>query len=151
MNKTVYLRPADVAVWEKARELSGDKLSPVILSSLRAFIDSAEAKSRGFERILMEFEDLAAFGIHRRKAFSGRWLISPENPYVILDRNFDFSESFAVAETPKGNVVVFQRCHYSDGREGGRFYVFASFEEAAAKPDLSEAVLRAYSVRGVPL
>ena len=49
MNKTIYVRDEDVATWEKAKDLAGDKLSPIIAAALRRFVAQQEAAAQGFD------------------------------------------------------------------------------------------------------
>jgi hypothetical protein len=148
MNKTVYLRDEEVPIWERARELSGDKLSPVILGALRAFIVRTEAELRGFERIEVAFKDGADHDLPKRKAFFGRWIIHPQKPFK--EEIDEFSYSTAIAETAKGGVVVLE---HREGPERDRsdFSVFPSFEKAAAVNGLNVAVCAALQIRGVPV
>lgn len=37
-NKTIYIRQEDVKVWNEAKELSGGKLAPIIMSALREYV-----------------------------------------------------------------------------------------------------------------
>jgi hypothetical protein len=156
MNKTVYLRDEDeVSVWERARELSGDKLSPVIVSALRVFIASKEAENAGHERILVEFNDLNDHMLPKKKAFYGKWIISPNHPRVETYESRDQQDIYLVAETAKGNVVVIK---YSEGFDNGdhwvsgkKFLVYASFHDAAADHEVNSAVLKAVELRGVPV
>jgi len=81
MNKTIYLRDEEGPVWERARELAGDKLSPVIVTALKHFVAAKEAESKDFERIQLDFDDSDDHNLPKRKAFYGRWVFPPSKPY----------------------------------------------------------------------
>jgi hypothetical protein len=156
MNKTVYLRDdEEVSVWERARELSGDKLSPVILSALRLFVAAKEAESTGYERIVMEFNDADDHMLPKKKAFYGKWIFGPNDRYEYVNEDRDQQDIYFVAETAKGSVVVIK---YSEGVENGdhwisgkKFLVYASFHDAAADKEVNSAIRSAVEVRGVPV
>ena len=151
MNKTVYLRDEEVPVWERARQLSGDKLSPVIIAALKAFVVEKEAGVKGFERIEVAYSDADVGGLLRRKAFYGRWIFPYEQPHADWDSNGNVQYLCALALTAKGAVVT---CSWSEDEEGQtnkRFRVFTSFEQAAAERDINEAVCAAIKEIGVPI
>ena len=86
MNKTIYIRDEDVQTWDRARELAGDKLAPVIVDGLKRFIKEKEAEAiveKGFERIEVEFSDATAHHIPRKKAFYGRWVFPYSKPLAV--------------------------------------------------------------------
>jgi hypothetical protein len=158
MNKTVYLRDdEEVSVWERARELSGDKLSPVILAALKVFITAKEAENSGYKRILVEFNDARDHMLPKKNAFYGKWIISPNAPhyedYELEHR--DQRDFYLVAETAKGSVVVIKHSEGDDEDghwvSGKKFLVFASFHDAAANDEVNSAVLKAVELRGVPV
>lgn len=129
MNKTLYVKDDDGSIWDKARELTGDKLSQFIMEKLRAFVSEQEGKEWGFERIAVHYVEN---GILRAKAFIGRWLISPEQPWTVRDELDEREVSYAVAITAKDNIVVFKFVDApEDGEFGwGKFSVHNSFEQA---------------------
>lgn len=129
MNKTLYVKDDDAPIWDKARELTGDKLSQFIMDKLRAFVTENEGKQLGFRRIQVQYIEN---GIPRAKAFMGRWLIPPEQPWETPDEETGAPEYYAVAATAKDNVVVFK---FGDPPENGQFgwgffSVHESFEQA---------------------
>ena len=78
MNKTLYLPDDEAEIWEEARRLANDRLSPVILRALKEYIVSREAEvaeAAGFERIELEFED--GEDKPKKKAFRGKWIYPP--------------------------------------------------------------------------
>ena len=99
MNKTLYIRDEDVPLWDRARELAGDKLSPVVVESLKRFVAEEEARPKGFERIVLEFDDAKDNGKPKRKAFSGRWIYSETEPLEIDDEQGESRYVFCIAET----------------------------------------------------
>jgi|HubBroStandDraft_1064217.scaffolds.fasta_scaffold61762_4 hypothetical protein len=150
MNKTVYLRDDEVPLWEKARELSGDKLSPVIVAALKRFVAEREAEAKGYERIEVSFNDSQDHWMPKIKAFYGRWIIDREKPLKLHDEDGHEFDLFSVAETAKGNVVVYTENHDREGMSA-KFFVYPSFTEAAAVSRLNYAIREAIEKRGVPV
>src|SRR5258706_751345 len=148
MNKTVYLRDEEVSLWERARELSGDKLSPVIVAALKQFVAEKEAESKGLERIVVEYNDSEASGLPKRKAFYGRWICSPEAPVEVSD-DAGIAYRAAVAESAKGNIVIYERAEDNEGCSW-KFRIYPSFEMAAADREFRYAAIEALKKRGVP-
>jgi len=74
-NKTIYVSDDDLALFERAQELSGANLSSAIVQALRRFINVEEARQRGFDEITIMVNDT---GVPRQKRFLGsrlvRWL-----------------------------------------------------------------------------
>ena len=148
MNKTIYLRDDEVQIWERARELSGDKLSPVIVEALRRYIAEKNALAKGFERLVVQYyqNDLPC-----KKAFWGRWIIPLDKPFQVSGDEDTRTYFGSVAQTAKGNIVVFERAE--DGEDVGyQFGVFPSYEEGANDKRafgyvLAEAIRR----EGVPI
>jgi hypothetical protein len=151
MNKTVYLREEEVPVWERARELSGDKLSPVIVAALRSFIAQKEAEPKGYERILVAFNDANDHNLPKKKAFFGRWIIPPERPLHLDDEDGRERDTYSVAETAKGGIVVTMFTEDTNGRSGTKFWTYTSFTDAAANREINYPVRHAVALRGVPV
>jgi predicted TIM-barrel fold metal-dependent hydrolase len=153
MNKTVYIRDEDVHVWDRARELAGDKLAPVIVAGLKRFITEKEAEqvqSKGFERIVVSFNDSTAHGIPKVKAFHGKWVFSPEKPLTACSEEGDRSFSCAVAISAKGAAVFYWWEEDEHGR-AYQFKIFPSLESAAADSDVNWAACRVIRELGVPV
>jgi hypothetical protein len=148
MNKTVYLRDEDVPVWEKARELAGDKLSPVIIAALKVFTAEREGTQKGFERIVLEFDDSEDDYLPKKKAFMGRWIIPPQEPYSVTDEK-DTQYYGAIAETAKGAFVVFERAETAEESKC-KFAVFKTISEGA-KEEFNYLFREAIKRRGVPV
>ena len=154
MNKTVYLRDDEGPIWERARELASDKLSPVIVAGLKRFLaekEAEEVEAKGFERIVLSFQDADDNLIPKKKAFMGKWIISPHKPYEQRTEDGAEVDSYAVAITPK-NAAAFY--YWTDDGEhffGKRFRVFASLHDAAADTGVQWAALKAIGQIGVPV
>lgn len=148
--RTLYVREEDQPIWDKARELiSETSLSTYLTEHLRTLVASREASARGFERIILSFRQN---GIPKTKAFYGRWLISPDKPFETHDPHDGSPDFYAVALTPKDNVVVFNFYEQSDnGKYGwGRLLVFDSFHKANEMQGIpSGLVAEAMEVLGV--
>jgi hypothetical protein len=149
MNKTIYLRDEEGPIWERARELAGDKLSPVIVVALKRFIADKESIPKGFERIEVPFHDFDDHDIPKVKAFYGRWIFPPLKPIEQFD---DFATYFyAVAITGKGAAVIFSWIESDEHRRRYQFQVYPSLGEAAAHQEVNYAARRAIEAIGVPV
>jgi hypothetical protein len=149
MNKTVYLRDEEGPIWERARELAGDRLSPVIVEALKQFIVLKEGEVKGFERIQTEFNDSDDHQIPKKKAFYGKWIFPPDNPYVI--KMGEAEHFMAVAVTAKGSAVFYTWAEGGEAKVDVKFTVYSSLEEAAASWFVHHAALRAIEKLGVPV
>lgn len=152
MNKTIYLRDEEGPVWERARELADDKLSPVIVSALKFFIAKTEAASKGFERIEVSFNDFDDHDLPKRKAFYGKWIYTPDDPCTYVDKREEVIHSYAVALTAKGAAVVFSWSSDTESPQWAeRFFVYPSLERAANDSSVNFAVVSAIKKLGVPV
>ena len=145
MNKTIYIRDEDAQVWDKARELAGDKLSPTIVDGLKQYIakrEAEEAESKGFWRIEVSFNDSDEHGIPKVKAFTGKWIFPPQFPVKVESDEIEKPDYFyAVALTAKGSVVTYSWLSDQEtSKYFERFRVFPSLERAAADNDLNLAI-----------
>jgi len=155
MTKTIYVRDADVPDWDRARELAGDKLSPIIMNGLKLYVAQQEAKVRGSDRLEVTFDDADRNSVPRTVAFHGRWIIPKEKPSEYWNEDGDRGERASVAETVKGQIVVFHQTLGSNGPDSWesatRFRVYESFEKAAADNVVNSFVRDAMKKRGVPV
>lgn len=130
--RTLYVREEDQPIWDRAKEVIGESLSTHLTNYLRTIVTAQQAATQGAERIVLSFLEN---GIPRTKAFYGRWLISPDQPFEDCQRDGlnvpDTSPvCYTVAMTPKQNIVVFRfKEQKAKGKFGwGEFEVFDSFE-----------------------
>lgn len=151
MNKTIYIRDEDAPVWDRAREHAGDKLSPVIMDSLKRFVAERDAAPKGFERIEVRYLDAEEHDIPKAKAFYGRWIYPPEEPVTTSDDFRPDYHCYAVAITAKGKVVIYDWMENNEGRWGQYFEVFESLEDAAVDGRIGYAARRAMEKIGVPV
>lgn len=155
MNKTLYIRDEDIPIWDRARELAGDKLSPVVVTGLKKFIaekEAEEAESRGFHRIALTYNDSAEHNIPKTKAFIGKWLFPTTEPLELRDSDSYFSSYYSLAVTLKGNVVILAWDNDAEGNKvKQRFNVFPSLQAAAANEDANYVARRAIKELGVPV
>jgi EXLDI family protein len=94
---------------------------------------SAFGEEQRYERIVVKYREN---GIPRAKAFSGRWIISEDNPFTRPDELACGVRNYIVAETAKGNYVVLQywlpEPNDDDGDFlHGNFHVFQNVEDIA--------------------
>jgi hypothetical protein len=98
--RTLYVREEDQEIWDQAKELVGDSLSMYITNHLKALVASEKAAQQGFERIVLKFTEEK---IPQAKAFYGRWIISPQQPF----QDGSQADFYAVAMTAKNKIVIF--------------------------------------------
>jgi hypothetical protein len=154
VNKTIYIRDEDTAIWDRAKELAGEKLAPVIVEGLKRFVrekEVEEAEAKGFERIEVSFYDSEAHGMPKKKAFIGKWIFPLSKPVDMTWEDRDQCDYYAVALTAKGAVVVRRWSTNSESRWDDKFLVFPSLETAAADKDINYAARKAIEAIGVPV
>lgn len=156
MNKTLYLKDEDGPVWDKARELAGDKLSPVIVEGLKKFIAEKEGTARALERIVISYRDSSNGDIPKAKGFYGAWIIPPKTPAKVIMHDSSLNESysryFCVAVTVKGGIVFYGwLVDYQNKRFHEFVKAYPSFSDAFADEDVAEAARLAFENFGVPV
>lgn len=125
ITKILQIRQEDEAVWDKARELTADRLSQFLTRYLKLYIASKEAEADGYRRIELRYRDDGKMPM--AKGFYGRWLIPLEKAIKHDQRQH------AVAITMKGNIVIFDFTHEPSDNgtfKWGLLNVFPSIEEA---------------------
>jgi len=154
MNKNIYIRDEDAPLWKRVRELTGTKsISPIVTESLRKFIKEMEAKeaeTKGYQRIVVKYNDSDANWVPRIKAFHGKWIYPIEDPVTKFDDDGK-KYCYAVAVTAKNACVVYRWEEDQQGRGGYRFLTFPSLEAAAANDDVNYAAREAIEKMGVPV
>lgn len=127
--RNVYIRDEDEDVWARAEKLAGEApMSRIITDALRAFVSGREGTP--MQRLAITTVN---GGEAITKAFIGRWLIDPDEAYrseherdISLETQVRRGTTFAVAETAKGNLVV-----YVDAdRPDAEFEVHDDFDQA---------------------
>jgi len=151
MNKTIYVRDEDVATWEKARELAGDKLSPIISAALRRFVAEQEAASQGFERLELVYNDAESGGLPRHKAFFGRWVFPPTDAAVTKSEGGTKKYFCVVAITAKGSIATLSWSETDARTTFKTFDVYNSFESATSNKEIAWAIRAARKKIGVPI
>jgi EXLDI family protein len=70
-NKTIYVADADLPLFQRAQELTGDNLSATIVRALRRLVEIEEGRAEGFEEITVR----VGTGAGRRQRFVGVLLV----------------------------------------------------------------------------
>jgi hypothetical protein len=118
--KNVYI-PADAReVWEHAERLAGESLSSLLTDLLRGFVKDKQAAEEGWERIVVTVDNNPP-SKPPRKAFWGRWVISPDVPFP----NSRFN--LALAETRGGHIAIYA---FGDSTIDDELVVFTSVDQA---------------------
>lgn len=100
-NKTIYVADVDLPIFEKARDLSKNNLSAVILEALKHYIHIQDLKNLGYEEIMLKVKQV---GVVRCKKFIGRKLASDSTH---IEGKIPLLKSFyTVYQTAKGNFVL---------------------------------------------
>ena len=155
--KTIYVKEADLALWEEAQEKLGESVSSIFADCLRERL-AQHAQQSGVESMkkltvtLWNQEDQPV--VHQ--AFIGRWLISPEDDFRADDPDpvilWDDGACYAIAETQKGKLAVYT--FHCNGRSAPTLDVYGSLEELRSVPygeGVPENVIVEASTRlGVP-
>jgi EXLDI family protein len=66
-NKTIYVSEDDQPLYQKAQELAGGNLSSAISTALKRYVDAEDARSAGFEDVIVK----VGFGAGRKVRFLG--------------------------------------------------------------------------------
>lgn len=123
-NKTLYVRDEDSPIWEEAERLANGAVSPLVSKLLREFVvENRIDTETGMERIVVEVHR-DKYADARKKAFTGRWLIDPEQA-VGDDPRF----KVAVALTAKGQLAVYE---YDERDDLGNLEVYENFDAMKA-------------------
>ncbi len=127
-NKTIYIREADVDIWEEAEKRAGGSVSALITKALRGWV--LDEKLR--ERTGMEAIEVELWGPEERPyrvTFVGRWLLWPDEDQTRTgEPGHDAGAYYSVALTRKGDIAVYVR-HVNDGFAPS-LHTYSSFEEA---------------------
>ena len=161
-NKTIYVSESDLAVFQRAQELTGGNLSAAISQALRRLVEVEEGRLQGFEEITVP----VGVGAGKLQRFHGVLLAdwnrsdsngSVEHYRVYRTRTGRFAVHLA---RPKGSVwsagkdgeLTGWRKHFSADQQWGEtpavstLEVFQDFEELrAAIPAELAALLEAYA------
>jgi EXLDI family protein len=70
-NKTIYVADADLPLFQRAQELTGDNLSATIVRALRRLVEIEEGRAEGFEEITVR----VGTGAGQRQRFVGVLLV----------------------------------------------------------------------------
>ena len=67
-NKTIYVSDDDLALFQRAQELSGGNLSAAIASAVRRYVEFEEGRREGYDEIVVQ---VGQGGARRKQRFSG--------------------------------------------------------------------------------
>ncbi len=120
-NRTIYVADADLPIFEKAQELAGDNLSATIAQALHRFVESVEAREKGFEEVTVKVGKIAP----SYKRFRGRLLAKghvrePDDSFRVSinkhgskamasEQNDARDISYRVYQTAKGKLALYVR------------------------------------------
>jgi hypothetical protein len=150
INKTLYVRDEDAAIWDQAKDIIGESLSSYLTSHLRNVVSSRRFEAQGNQRILLSFRENS---LPKQVAFSGKWIIPPEAKFF-RDSAFNGRTYFALAATANGRIAVFRFDQQKDDGTFGESELrsYDTFEIANDDPDVpSLLIAEAMEIRGVPV
>jgi EXLDI family protein len=101
-NKTIYVADGDLPVFERAQELAGENLSATIAEALRRFVESEEARARGFVEIRLKTGSHKTYSVKR---FMGRELARRR----ARDEQRHSVITHIVFQTAKGSLALYTR------------------------------------------
>jgi hypothetical protein len=119
--KNIYVRDADLEVWDRAEQFASEPISALVSRLLRNYVQQREMPT---ERIIVAVNDHD--GTITRKAFRGRMLVSnysADNPAVRGTR-------FNAAQGAAGGLALWYQ--HEDGHSGG-FQTYGDLGEAKGK------------------
>lgn len=122
--KNIYVRDADLAVWERAEQLAGTEPISALISRL---LDSYVTQRGTVEgRIVVELQDHG--GNVTRKAFRGRWLVER---YESGDPAVTIATQYFAAQGERGGLALWQQGRDDDYADARSFSTYSSLSEAA--------------------
>jgi len=99
---------------------------------------------------VVSYRDSGDHGLPKKKAFIGKWIIPPEKPVEYRDESGQDVSEYCVAITAKKSIVVYTWDEAADNpRFNEHFWVYNSFDEAAADPRVNSAIAEAIERMGV--
>ncbi|WP_192583659.1 EXLDI protein [Streptomyces albicerus] len=101
-NRTIYVAEGDVALFQRAQDLTGGNLSGVIGQALRRFVELKEAHLQGYEEVEVR---VGRDGVYHRKRFVAR-LVAQRRKRASDGRS---GEWFAVYQTRRGRFAVYSK------------------------------------------
>jgi hypothetical protein len=125
--KNIYVRDADLAVWERAEQLAGHEPTSALISRLLHNYVAQREIVEG--RIVVELQD--DDGNVTRKAFKGRWLVEHFQsgaPTVMIGTQY-----FA-AQGERGGLALWHQGRNDDYADARSFSTYSSLSEAAGDP-----------------
>lgn len=159
VNKTIYVRDEDVSLWNRAKELAGDKLAPVIMDGLRSYVIGKERERQGFERIELHFRDSQTNNLPTAKAFFGRWIFPREKPLSepcsqVFEIIAGATDKYAIAQTAKNRFAVLswreRQQQLQQLRDNFSFRIFEDLDDlknSALSAQLKAAVMEKLGVQ----
>lgn len=101
-NRTIYVGQSDVALFQRAQELTGGNLSAAITRALQCFVETEEAHREGFDEVEVR---VGSEGVYHRKRFVARRIAQGKRPASEGRRG----EWIAVYHTRKGRFAVHRK------------------------------------------
>lgn len=134
-NKTIYVKDADVEMFEKAEALGGENLSATIAEALRRFVEVEEAKADGFEEKEIEVGIFAAHGSKDTKKvkFIGKYIAGAEVLSGTTNDRRDRGTDYTLYLTKKGKYLLYRQywsC-WQDEDGDASFQIFDSLADMA--------------------
>lgn len=110
-NKTIYVRDADVELFDKAETLGGENLSATIAEALRKFVEIEEAKENGMEEQEVEVGLFAAKGYKDTKKvkFIGKQISYAEMRSGQTSSADDRGTDYTLYLTKKGKLLLHRK------------------------------------------
>jgi hypothetical protein len=124
--KNIYVRDADLAVWERAEQLAGaESISALISRLLGNYVTHRETVEG---RIVVELQ--ARDGNVTRKAFRGRWLVEH---FESGDPAATTATQYFAAQGERGGLALWRQSRDGDHADARSFSTYGSLGEAAGE------------------
>jgi len=110
--KNIYIKDADLALFDRAEQLGGDSLSQVIAETLRRFVAAKEAEAAGMKEVTLEVGVWCSQGTDdvRKVRFLGRLLAEGRKYRGSMSDRKDRFTDYKIYSTRTGKIVV--HMHY---------------------------------------
>jgi hypothetical protein len=106
--KQIYIREADIELFEKAERLEGENLSAVIAEAVRRYIEVKDAEDQGMKEVTLTVGMLRSRGDDdtRKIRFVGRKLASAETFHGQTSDGRDRGTEYEIYQTKAGKIVA---------------------------------------------
>lgn len=103
--KNIYIKDADVEIFEKAEQLGGESISVIIAEILRKFMEQKEAEAAGYQEYVLEVG--TAYDDTKKVKFIGRLLADGTTYHGSTSDGRDRGNTWEIYQTKAGKIIVY--------------------------------------------